>query len=113
MKHLPIVQILYGDISRKNLALVSELNDKAAQGRVFGNLGNTYYLLGDFDKAIHYHMQVSSKLFAKLSLTNVNYYEHIISQAYHCNFQMLPVTLLSLCYCSAGIIIINIVTSAS
>jgi len=43
---------------RKNLTLVSELGDRAAQGRVFGNLGNTYYLLGDFQQAVHYHQQV-------------------------------------------------------
>ncbi|XP_044734115.1 G-protein-signaling modulator 2 isoform X2 [Chrysoperla carnea] len=39
----------------ENLALMCELNDVAAQGRACGNLGNTHYLLGDFEKAIHYH----------------------------------------------------------
>ena len=29
--------------------------DRAAQGRACGNLGNVHYLLGDFAKAIHYH----------------------------------------------------------
>ena len=29
--------------------------DRAAQGRACGNLGNVHYLLGDFNKAIHYH----------------------------------------------------------
>ena len=51
------LQFFFDNFS-KNLSMVCELNDKAAQGRVFGNLGNTYYLLGDFDKAIHYHQQV-------------------------------------------------------
>ncbi|XP_049809258.1 G-protein-signaling modulator 2 isoform X1 [Schistocerca nitens] len=39
----------------ENLQLMRELNETAAQGRACGNLGNTYYLLGDFQKAIHYH----------------------------------------------------------
>ncbi|XP_076026261.1 G-protein-signaling modulator 2-like isoform X2 [Genypterus blacodes] len=38
-----------------NLSLVKELGDPAAQGRTYGNLGNTYYLLGDFDTAIAAH----------------------------------------------------------
>jgi len=36
-----------------------ELGDSAAQGRACGNLGNTYYLLGDFQQAIRYHEEVS------------------------------------------------------
>ena len=32
------------------------LQDRAAQGRACGNLGNVHYLLGDFAKAIHYHL---------------------------------------------------------
>lgn len=36
-----------------------QLNDTAAQGRACGNLGNTYYLLGDFQQAIQYHHEVS------------------------------------------------------
>nr|CAH7742108.1 unnamed protein product [Callosobruchus chinensis] len=39
----------------ENLALMQELGDVAAQGRACGNLGNTFYLLGDFAQAIHYH----------------------------------------------------------
>ncbi|XP_054458370.1 G-protein-signaling modulator 2-like [Anoplopoma fimbria] len=38
-----------------NLCLVKELGDRAAQGRTHGNLGNTYYLLGDFEKAAAAH----------------------------------------------------------
>ena len=37
---------------------MTDLGDRAAQGRVFGNLGNTYYLLGDFQQAVNYHLQV-------------------------------------------------------
>ena len=33
---------------RETLKLVST-KDRAAEGRTFGNLGNTYYLLGDFE----------------------------------------------------------------
>ncbi|XP_049911654.1 G-protein-signaling modulator 2-like isoform X3 [Epinephelus moara] len=38
-----------------NLCLVKELGDRAAQGRTHGNLGNTYYLLGDFETAAAAH----------------------------------------------------------
>ncbi|KAM9848460.1 G-protein-signaling modulator 2-like [Aulostomus maculatus] len=38
-----------------NLALVKELGDQAAQGRTYGNLGNTYYLLGEFETAVAAH----------------------------------------------------------
>ncbi|XP_039984184.1 G-protein-signaling modulator 2-like isoform X2 [Xiphias gladius] len=38
-----------------NLYLVKELGDRAAQGRTYGNLGNTYYLLGDFQTAVAAH----------------------------------------------------------
>ncbi|CDQ76724.1 unnamed protein product [Oncorhynchus mykiss] len=41
-----------------NLCLVKELGDRAAQGRAFGNLGNTHYLLGNFVEAIKFHRQV-------------------------------------------------------
>lgn len=43
---------------RNNLALMKELGDRGAQGRACGNLGNTFYLLGDFEAAIGHH-QVS------------------------------------------------------
>lgn len=39
----------------ENLSLMREIGDVAAQGRACGNLGNTFYLLGDFAQAIHYH----------------------------------------------------------
>ncbi|XP_059894436.1 G-protein-signaling modulator 1b isoform X2 [Gadus macrocephalus] len=41
----------------KNLGLVKELGDRAAQGRAYGNLGNTHYLLGNFVEAIKFHRQ--------------------------------------------------------
>uniref|UniRef100_A0A3B3Y7T6 G protein signaling modulator 2 n=1 Tax=Poecilia mexicana TaxID=48701 RepID=A0A3B3Y7T6_9TELE len=40
-----------------NLAIVKELGDRAAQGRTYGNLGNTHYLLGNFGKAVASHEQ--------------------------------------------------------
>lgn len=43
---------------RANLTLVRQLRDRAAEGRAFGNLGNTHYLLGNFDKAVQYHEEV-------------------------------------------------------
>ncbi|XP_075041937.1 G-protein-signaling modulator 1 isoform X2 [Mixophyes fleayi] len=41
----------------RNLALVKELGDRAAQGRAYGNLGNTHYLLGNFNEAIVFHKE--------------------------------------------------------
>ncbi|KAJ8916923.1 hypothetical protein NQ315_013394 [Exocentrus adspersus] len=38
-----------------NLTIMRDLGDIAAQGRACGNLGNTFYLLGDFAQAINYH----------------------------------------------------------
>ncbi|XP_031568358.1 G-protein-signaling modulator 2-like [Actinia tenebrosa] len=38
-----------------NLSIVKLLGDRAAQGRACGNLGNTHYLLGNFDLAIMFH----------------------------------------------------------
>ena len=40
--------------------LVRTIADRAAEGRAFGNLGNTHYLLGNFDKAVQYHEEVGT-----------------------------------------------------
>ncbi|XP_049603243.1 G-protein-signaling modulator 2 isoform X3 [Syngnathus scovelli] len=40
-----------------NLGLVQEVGDRAAQGRTYGNLGNTHYLLGNFRNAVASHEQ--------------------------------------------------------
>lgn len=53
-------------LQRANLSLVKELGDRAAQGRTYGNLGNTYYLLGEFETAVAAHEKVSSKLLVKV-----------------------------------------------
>lgn len=45
------------DYYEMNLSLVKELGDRAAQGRAYGNLGNTQYLLGNFVEAIKFHRQ--------------------------------------------------------
>uniref|UniRef100_A0A1A8JZJ2 G-protein signaling modulator 1b n=1 Tax=Nothobranchius kuhntae TaxID=321403 RepID=A0A1A8JZJ2_NOTKU len=45
------------DFYEMNLCLVKELGDRAAQGRAYGNLGNTHYLLGNFVEAIKFHRQ--------------------------------------------------------
>lgn len=42
--------------------MVKELGDKAAQGRTYGNLGNTYYLLGEFEKAVNAHEKVGEQV---------------------------------------------------
>ncbi|XP_058528362.1 G-protein-signaling modulator 1 isoform X3 [Ochotona princeps] len=41
----------------KNLTRVKELGDRAAQGRAYGNLGNTQYLLGNFTEAATFHKE--------------------------------------------------------
>lgn len=38
---------------------MKELGDRAAQGRAYGNLGNTHYLLGNFTEATTFHKEVS------------------------------------------------------
>ena len=43
---------------RDNLTILMELEDRVAVGRTCGNLGNAYYLLGDFENATRYHQQV-------------------------------------------------------
>ncbi|KAM9642466.1 G-protein-signaling modulator 1 isoform 2-T2 [Trichechus inunguis] len=45
------------DFYERNLSLVKELGDRAAQGRAYGNLGNTHYLLGNFTEAIAFHKE--------------------------------------------------------
>ncbi|XP_070602516.1 G-protein-signaling modulator 2 [Erythrolamprus reginae] len=42
---------------QENLTIVTELGDRAAQGRAYGNLGNTHYLLGNFRSAVTAHEQ--------------------------------------------------------
>lgn len=46
---------------RRNLSLVKELGDRAAQGRACGNLGNTHYLLGSFVEATAFHKEVGRR----------------------------------------------------
>ncbi|XP_058158715.1 G-protein-signaling modulator 1 [Dasypus novemcinctus] len=41
----------------RNLSLVKELGDRAAQGRAYGNLGNAHYLLGNFAEATAFHKE--------------------------------------------------------
>ncbi|XP_037949167.1 G-protein-signaling modulator 2 isoform X2 [Teleopsis dalmanni] len=45
------------DFYQENLKLMRDLGDRGAQGRACGNLGNTYYLLGDFQAAIEHHQE--------------------------------------------------------
>ncbi|XP_017350730.1 G-protein-signaling modulator 2 isoform X1 [Ictalurus punctatus] len=41
----------------ENLCILKELGDRAAQGRTYGNLGNTQYLLSNFCNAVASHQQ--------------------------------------------------------
>ncbi|KAM8839006.1 LOW QUALITY PROTEIN: G-protein-signaling modulator 2 [Synchiropus picturatus] len=45
------------DFYEANLTIVKDLGDRAAQGRTYGNLGNTHYLLGNFRQAVASHEQ--------------------------------------------------------
>lgn len=45
------------DYYQQNLTLMKDLGDRGAQGRACGNLGNTYYLLGNFETAIEHHQE--------------------------------------------------------
>ncbi|KAM5148397.1 G-protein-signaling modulator 2 isoform 2-T2 [Mantella aurantiaca] len=45
------------DFYEANLIIVTDLGDRAAQGRAYGNLGNTHYLLGNFQNAVMSHEQ--------------------------------------------------------
>lgn len=56
---MPANHLVFLHYCRENLELMRELNERAAQGRACGNLGNTHYLLGNFQQAIHYHEEVS------------------------------------------------------
>lgn len=40
----------------ETLRLVAN-KERSAEGRTYGNLGNTYYLLGEFDSAIRCHLE--------------------------------------------------------
>jgi G-protein signaling modulator 2 len=42
---------------QQNLELMRDLGDRGAQGRACGNLGNTFYLLGNFPGAIEHHQE--------------------------------------------------------
>ena len=53
------------DYYRKTLDLVHN-KDRAAEGRTYGNLGNTYYLLGEFELAIECHSEVNDFLRRKI-----------------------------------------------
>ncbi|KAK2120669.1 hypothetical protein P7K49_002055 [Saguinus oedipus] len=53
---------------RRNLSLVKELGDRAAQGRAYGNLGNTHYLLGNFTEATTFHKEAPGLLRDRLAL---------------------------------------------
>lgn len=54
---------------------MTELGDKQACGRACGNLGNTCYLLGDFNQAIVYHterLQIARQLGDKAAERRAN-----------------------------------------
>ncbi|KAL4646585.1 tetratricopeptide repeat protein 28-like isoform X1 [Arapaima gigas] len=58
-----IIQQMKGDyetalkLHKTHLSIAQELNDYAAQGRAYGNMGNAYNALGMFDQAVRYHRQ--------------------------------------------------------
>lgn len=61
--------------------MVKELGDKAAQGRTYGNLGNTYYLLGDFENAVAAHEKVErDSRAARLQIYPLSSFKHARSR---------------------------------
>ena len=42
---------------KQQLSIATEVGDRAGQGRAYGNLGNAYHRLGQFQQAIEYHKQ--------------------------------------------------------
>ena len=42
----------------QQLSIAKDVSDRAGQGRAYGNLGNAYQSLGQFQQAIEYHKQV-------------------------------------------------------
>lgn len=44
---------------RENLKLSQDIGNRLAEGRAYGSLGNTHYLLGSFALAIDCHEKVS------------------------------------------------------
>ena len=40
---------------RESLRIAKEINDRAGEGQAYGNLGNAYQSLDDYEKAIRYH----------------------------------------------------------
>lgn len=48
---------------------MKELGDRGAQGRACGNLGNTHYLIGNFELAIMFHEEVGVFFFPSLHIS--------------------------------------------
>lgn len=44
-------------LHKAHLSFAQELNDYAAQGRAYGNMGNAYHALSIYDQAVRYHRQ--------------------------------------------------------
>ncbi|VDO37696.1 unnamed protein product [Onchocerca flexuosa] len=40
---------------RQNLHILENMKDVVACGRTYGNIGNSYYMLGDYATAVYYH----------------------------------------------------------
>jgi NRPS condensation-like uncharacterized protein len=49
---------------RQNLDLNKELNDKVAEGRTLGNIGNVNYLLQEYSTSIEYLDKVDRRLYS-------------------------------------------------
>ena len=50
---------------RESLRIAKEINDRAGEGQAYGNLGNAYQSLGDYQKAIPYqkkHLKIAKEI---------------------------------------------------
>ncbi|NEP76760.1 MAG: tetratricopeptide repeat protein [Okeania sp. SIO3B3] len=49
--------IIFGHSNQQHLQIAGEIGDRSEEGRALGNLGNAYWSLGEYEKAIEYHQQ--------------------------------------------------------
>ena len=47
--------MLFRSYHKKHLAIAQELGDKGGEGMAYGNIGNAYNDLGDYQLALDYH----------------------------------------------------------
>ena len=49
------MNLLHIEYHEKRLKIAIEIDDRGGEGKAYGNLGNSFQLLGDYQKSIQYH----------------------------------------------------------